>query len=132
MEIEKFLATLKDRKKRRTLTDGILEEYAEKALDRYYLKSKPEELDTLTARRDELRKRLMEYQVEQARAEAVALELFGRLDGRKECVMICRYLLGMKWEDIAARLCFVSEHTIRLHRQAIADLSGEDIPFQKS
>lgn len=131
MEIKAFLSILRDRGSRRMLTDGILEEYAEKALDRYYLKSKPGELESLTIRRDELQKRLTAYRAEQARAEAVALDLFGRLDGRKECVMICRYLLGMKWEDIAARLYFTREHVLHLHQHAIEDLEGEEIPFQR-
>lgn len=47
-------------------------------------------------------------------------------DSRQRTVLRLRYLDGLKWEEVAERMCYCLQWVFKLHRKALEQLRKED------
>lgn len=78
------------------------------------------DLSNMAAKMDEI---LMEIRRELDRKYAIRREIIHRLSSmqneREECVLWYRYLMGLKWEEIAERMGYDLRFVYRIHGSAL-------------
>lgn len=86
------------------------------------------DLSAYVARMDEQLTRLKEWQLEKVRLyESISDRIRRVEDDNQRALLICRYIKGMSWEDIAAKLGYTWRHVHRIHSQALDGIDLKDV-----
>lgn len=48
-------------------------------------------------------------------------------DDNQRALLMCRYIKGMSWEDIAVKLNYTWRHVHRIHSQALDSIDIKDV-----
>lgn len=77
---------------------------------------------------DEQMEKLKEWQLEKVRLyESISDRIRRVEDDNQRALLICRYIKGMSWEDIAAKLGYTWRHVNRIHSQALDGIDLKDV-----
>lgn len=86
------------------------------------------DLSAYAAKIDEQLTRLKEWQLEKVRLyESISDRIRRVEDDNQRALLICRYIKGMSWEDIAAKLGYTWRHVHRIHSQALDGIDLKDV-----
>lgn len=86
------------------------------------------DLSAYMARMDEQLTRLKEWQLEKVRLyESISDRIRRVEDDNQRALLICRYIKGMSWEDIAVELSYTWRHIHRIHSQALDSIDLKDV-----
>ena len=77
---------------------------------------------------DEQMEKLKEWQLEKVRLyESISDRIRRVEDDNQRALLICRYIKGMSWEDIAVKLNYTWRHVHRIHSQALDGIDLKDV-----
>ena len=86
------------------------------------------DLSAYAAKIDEQLTRLKEWQLEKVRLyESISDRIRRVEDDNQRALLICRYIKGMSWEDIAVKLNYTWRHVHRIHSQALDGIDLKDV-----
>ena len=72
--------------------------------------------------------RLKEWQLEKVRWYENISDRIRRVeDDNQRALLMCRYIKGMSWEDIAVNLNYTWRHVHRIHSQALDSIDIKDV-----
>lgn len=86
------------------------------------------DLSAYAAKIDEQLTRLKEWQLEKVRLyESISDRIRRVEDDNQRALLMCRYIKGMSWEDIAVMLNYTWRHVHRIHSQALDGIDLKDV-----
>ena len=86
------------------------------------------DLSSYAAKLDEQIRKLQEWKQEKAKMYEDILSRIRRVeDDNQRALLICRYIKGMSWEDIAVKLGYTWRHVHRIHSQALDGINIKDV-----
>jgi len=78
------------------------------------------DLSSYAAKLDEQIRKLQEWKQEKAKMYEDILSRIRRVeDDNQRALLICRYIKGMRWEDVASKLGYTWSWTHKLHSKAL-------------
>lgn len=90
--------------------------------------SSQSDLSAYAAKLDEQMTKLKEWQLEKIRLYENISDRIRRVeDDNQRALLICRYIKGMSWEDIAVSLGYTWRHVHRIHSQALDGIDIKDV-----
>lgn len=90
--------------------------------------SSQSDLSEYAAKLDEQMAKLKKWQDEKVRTYSDILDRIHRVtDDNQRALLICRYIKGMSWEDIAVKLGYTWRHVHRIHSQALDGINIKDV-----
>lgn len=90
--------------------------------------SSQSDLSAYAAKLDEQMSKLKKWQNEKVRLYNDILDRIRRVeDDNQRALLICRYIKGMSWEDIAVSLGYTWRHVHRIHSQALDSINLKDV-----
>lgn len=90
--------------------------------------SSQSDLSAYAAKLDEQMAKLKEWRLEKAKMYERILDRIRRVeDDNQRALLMCRYIKGMSWEDIAVSLGYTWRHVHRIHSQALDSINLKDV-----
>ena len=90
--------------------------------------SSQSDLSAYAAKLDEQMAKLKEWQLEKVKMYERILDRIRRVeDDNQRALLMCRYIKGMQWEDIAVNLGYTWRHIHRIHSQALDSINLKDV-----
>lgn len=86
------------------------------------------DLSAYAARLDEQIEKLKEWRLKKIKLYECISDRIRRVeDDNQRALLVCRYIKGMSWEDIAVELSYTWRHVHRIHSQALDSIDLKDV-----